>query len=57
VGGSGWSRWRDWLRFNDLTAPGLTGWRRDAASSTHDMLVADQGRHLGFTRIAATITG
>jgi SAM-dependent methyltransferase len=46
--------WRDWLVFNDITAPYLSGWRADAAARAHDMLEADQGRHLGFTRIVAT---
>ncbi len=46
--------WRDWLMFNDLTAPTMTGWLADAAVSTHHMLTADHGRHLGFTRIVAT---
>lgn len=48
--------WRDWLRFNDITAPTVTGWRADAAARTHDMLEADRGRHLGFSRIVATRT-
>jgi cyclopropane fatty-acyl-phospholipid synthase-like methyltransferase len=48
--------WRDWLRFNDITAPTVTGWRSEAAASTHDMLEADRGEHLGFTRIVASRT-
>ena len=47
--------WRDWLRFNDLTAP--TRRMPEAAARTHDMLVADRGRYLGFTRIVATKRG
>lgn len=46
--------WKDWLRFNQLTIPGLTGWRRDAATRECAMLEADQGHHLGFTRLTAT---
>jgi len=48
--------WSDWLRFNDITAPTVTGWRADAAASTHGMLAADRGEHLGFARIVATRT-
>jgi cyclopropane fatty-acyl-phospholipid synthase-like methyltransferase len=48
--------WSDWLRFNDITAPTVSGWRADAAASTHAMLDADRGEHLGFTRIVATRT-
>jgi SAM-dependent methyltransferase len=46
--------WRDWLTFNDITAPTMTGWLADGAIDTHHMLTADQGRLLGFTRIVAT---
>ena len=46
--------WQDWLVFNDLTAPTMTGWRADAAIDTHNMLEADRGQYLGFTRMAAT---
>ena len=46
--------WKDWLAFEEASAPGLTGWRRDAAANTMAMLRADQGRHLGFSRIVAT---
>ncbi len=30
------------------------GWWMEDVANTHEMLVADQGQHLGFTRIAAT---
>jgi cyclopropane fatty-acyl-phospholipid synthase-like methyltransferase len=46
--------WRDWLVFNDITAPAMTGWRADEAVRTHDMLEADRGQHLGFARIVGT---
>ena len=46
--------WNDWLRFNDLTAPTMTGWRADAAADEHEMLTFDQGNYFGFTRIVAT---
>jgi len=48
--------WRDWLRFNEITLPSLTGWRREAATSQSLMLEADHGRHLGFARLTATKT-
>jgi SAM-dependent methyltransferase len=44
---------QDWLRFDELTGPMLDGWRRDAAASSVAMLRADQGRHLGFSRVVA----
>ena len=46
--------WRDWLRSDEVTAPHLDGWRRDAAARSAEMLRADRGRLLGFTRIVAT---
>ena len=46
--------WRDWLRFSDVTEPYVDGWRKQAALDEGAMLRADQGRLLGFTRIAAT---
>ena len=46
--------WSDWLRFNDVTAPTVTGWRADAAVAMRGMLEADRGRCLGFGRVAAT---
>jgi cyclopropane fatty-acyl-phospholipid synthase-like methyltransferase len=46
--------WQDWLRFNDITAPTVTGWQADAAANTHRLLEADRGQYLGFTRITAT---
>lgn len=46
--------WRDWLQFNDAIAPVVEGWWIQEVATTHDMLVADQGNHVGFTRIAAT---
>jgi SAM-dependent methyltransferase len=47
--------WRDWLRFNDYITPFVEGWWVDDVATTHDMLVADEGRNIGFTRIAATV--
>ena len=46
--------WQDWLRFNDLTAPTVTGWLAEAAESVHHMLEADRGEHVGFARVTAT---
>lgn len=46
--------WSDWLRFNDITAPTVTGWLAAAAANTHAMLEADRGEYLGFTRMTAT---
>lgn len=46
--------WKDWQRFNDLSAPYMEGWLADAAVNTRKMLDADRGRYLGFSRIAAT---
>lgn len=46
--------WQDWLRFNDATAPFVTGWMVDACQNTHDMLEADRGQNLGFVRMTAT---
>ena len=46
--------WRDWLRFDEVSGPPLEGWRREAAANSAAMLRADQGQHLGFTRIVAT---
>jgi SAM-dependent methyltransferase len=43
--------WRDWLQFNDVTLP--TSRMPEAAANTREMLLADQGRFLGFTRIVA----
>jgi len=48
--------WRDWLQFNDFIAPFVEGWWIDDVARTHDMLEADQGKNLGFTRIVATKT-
>lgn len=48
--------WRDWLRFNDFIAPFVEGWWIDDVAQTHDMLEADRGENLGFTRIVATKT-
>ncbi len=46
--------WRDWLRFNDIAAPSMSGWRAEAAESEHHLLTIDQGKLLGFTRITAS---
>lgn len=46
--------WHDWLQFNDAIAPWVTGWWVDEVATTHDMLVADQGRELCFVTITAT---
>jgi len=48
--------WRDWLQFNDFITPSVEGWWIDEVATTHDMLEADRGENLGFTRIAATKT-
>jgi SAM-dependent methyltransferase len=46
--------WKDWLRFSEVSVPGLEGWRKDAALNEAAMLRIDRGRRLGFTRIVAT---
>lgn len=46
--------WQDWLRFNDYIAPSVEGWWVDEVAKTHDMLEADRGENIGFTRIAGT---
>jgi cyclopropane fatty-acyl-phospholipid synthase-like methyltransferase len=46
--------WRDWLRFNNFIEPFVEGWWIDDVATTRDMLEADRGENLGFTRIAAT---
>lgn len=46
--------WQDWLRFNDFIAPAMEGWWVEEVATTHDMLEADQGENLAFTRITAT---
>jgi len=46
--------WKDWLRFNDFIAPSMEGWWVDEGATTHNMLEADRGENLGFTRITAT---
>ncbi len=46
--------WKDWLHFNDFIAPSVEGWWVEDVARTHDMLEADRGRNIGFTRIAAT---
>jgi cyclopropane fatty-acyl-phospholipid synthase-like methyltransferase len=46
--------WRDWLQFNDAITPFVEGWWVQEVANTHDMLVADQGAEIGFTRIVAT---
>jgi SAM-dependent methyltransferase len=46
--------WRDWLQFNDTITPWVTGWWVDEVATTHEMLMADQGRELCFVSITAT---
>ena len=46
--------WRDWLRFNDFITPLVKGWWIEDVKTTHDMLVADQGQNIGFSRVVAT---
>ncbi len=46
--------WRDWLQFNDFIAPHVEGWWIDEVATTHNMLEADRGENIGFTRILAT---
>lgn len=48
--------WRDWLQFNDFITPWVEGWWVEEVATTHDMLEADRGENLGFTRIVATKT-
>ena len=48
--------WKDWLHFNDFIAPAMEGWWVEEVANTHDMLIADQGENIGFTRIVATKT-
>lgn len=48
--------WKDWLQFNDFIAPSVKGWWVDDVAATHDMLGADAGKNIGFTRIVATKT-
>jgi SAM-dependent methyltransferase len=46
--------WHDWLRFEEITRPTLTGWRRQASIDAAAMLRADRGENLGFSRVVAT---
>jgi SAM-dependent methyltransferase len=46
--------WTDWLRFTEVALPTLDGWRREAATQEIELLRADHGRHLGFSRVVAT---
>lgn len=48
--------WRDWLQFNDFITPWVESWWVEEVATTHDMLEADRGENLGFTRIVATKT-
>ncbi len=48
--------WQDWCDFERACQPFLEGWRREDAATTVDMLTADEGRHLGFSRVVATKT-
>ena len=48
--------WKDWLQFNDFITPTAEGWWAEEAKTTHDMLQADRGEHLGFVRIIGTKT-
>ena len=46
--------WRDWLDFSRALIPTATGMWVDELPRTCDMLEADQGRELAFTRLTAT---
>jgi cyclopropane fatty-acyl-phospholipid synthase-like methyltransferase len=46
--------WQDWLRFDEVTRPTLTGWRRQASIDSAAMLRVDRGKYLGFSRVVAT---
>jgi cyclopropane fatty-acyl-phospholipid synthase-like methyltransferase len=46
--------WRDWLQFNDFITPHVEGWWVKEVATTHDMLMTDQGKEIGFTRLLAT---
>ena len=48
--------WKDWLQFNEYIAPLVEGWWVDEVARTQDMLEADLGSNLGFSRIVATKT-
>lgn len=45
--------WKDWLRFEETCEPVMRGPRKQAAASAIAMLRADQGKHLGFSRVVA----
>jgi cyclopropane fatty-acyl-phospholipid synthase-like methyltransferase len=46
--------WRDWLQFNDFITPHVKGWWVKEVATTHDMLMTDQGKEVGFVRLVAT---
>lgn len=46
--------WKDWLQFNDFIAPQVEGWWVEDVETTHHMLEADRGEHLGFPLMVAT---
>jgi len=46
--------WHDWLLFNNVSEPLMTGWLAEAAADTRMMLEADRGEHFGLARIVAT---
>ena len=46
--------WRDWLTFGEIKLPQTNDHWRKAATDEVAMLRVDQGKNLGFTRIAAT---
>ena len=46
--------WKDWIRFLDLSAPHMQGWRKESSVSERAMLEADAGEHFGFVRILAS---
>ena len=46
--------WRDWLQFNDFITPHVEGWWVKEVATTHDLLMTDQGKEIGFVRLLAT---
>jgi SAM-dependent methyltransferase len=49
--------WKDWLRFDEVSLPTLSGWMVEAATNSVAMHRADQGANLGFARVVATKSG
>ena len=45
--------WKDWIQFDEAAAPGLDGWKKEAAANTLAMLRIDRGKYLGFSRVVA----